>query len=96
VPGTGDSLPADAVCVLDVPVNKTTTAFTKPVERIVGGAIAAWEKVRSQGAKLLAPKTGDLVDFLFLIHLTRVGMNYLNRYRLDSPYCRSGASSPQF
>jgi integrase len=79
VPGTGDSLPADAVCLLDVPVNKTTTAFTKPVDRIVGEAIAAWEKVRPQGAKLPDPKTGELVDFLFLIRLTRVGINYLNK-----------------
>lgn len=48
-PGTGDTLPANAVCLLDVPVNKTSTAFTKPVDRIVGEAIAAWEKVRPQG-----------------------------------------------
>jgi len=31
VPDTGDTLPGDAVCLLDVPVNKTSTAFTKPV-----------------------------------------------------------------
>ena len=79
VPGTGETLPADAVCLLDVPVNKTSTAFTKPVDRIVGEAIAAWEKVRPQGVKLPDPKTGELVDFLFLIRLTRVGMNYLNK-----------------
>jgi integrase len=79
VPGTGDTLPADAVCLLDVPVNKTTTAFTKPVDRIVGEAIAAWEKVRPQGVKLPDPKTGELVDFLFLIRLTEVGINYLNK-----------------
>jgi integrase len=79
VPGTGDTLPADAVCLLDVPVNKTSTAFTKPVDRIVGEAIAAWEKVRPQGAKLPDPKTGELVDFLFLIRLARVGMTYLNK-----------------
>lgn len=79
VPGTGETLPADAVCLLDVPVNKTSTAFTKPVDRIVGEAIAAWEKVRPQGVKLPDPKTGELVDFLFLIRLTRVGMTYLNK-----------------
>ena len=69
VPGTGDTLPADAVCLLDVPVNKTTTSFTKPVDRIVGEAIAAWERVRPQGAKLPDRKTGELVDFLFLFAL---------------------------
>lgn len=30
VPGAGELLPGDAVCLLDVPVNKTGTAFTKP------------------------------------------------------------------
>ena len=79
MPGTGDTLPADAVCLLDVPVNKTSTAFTKPVDCIVGEAIAAWEKVRPQSVKLPDPKTGEPVDFLFLIRLTRVGMTYLNK-----------------
>jgi integrase len=37
---------AEAVCLLDVPVNKTTTAFTKPVDRIVGEAVKAWELER--------------------------------------------------
>jgi hypothetical protein len=36
IPGTGELLPGDAVCLLDVPVNKTGTAFTKPVDRLVG------------------------------------------------------------
>src|SRR5438034_3106743 len=57
VAGTGDTLPANAVCLMDVPVNKTSTAFTNPVDRIVGEAIAAWEKVCPQGAKLPDPKT---------------------------------------
>jgi hypothetical protein len=59
-------------------VKRTSAAFTKPVDRIVGEAIAAWEKVRPQGVKLPDPKTGELVDFLFLVRLTRVGINYLN------------------
>jgi integrase len=70
VPGTGETLPTDAVCMLDVPVNKTSTSFTKPVDRIVGEAIATWERVRQQGVKLPDPKTGELVDFLFLMRLT--------------------------
>src|SRR5271170_1470605 len=48
---------------------------------------AAWEKVRPQGAKLPDPKTGELVDFLFLIRLTRVGMGYLSK-RLIPALCR--------
>ncbi len=79
IPGTTDTLPADAVCLLDVPVNKTGTAFTKPVDRAVGDAIAAWEKVRPLGIKLPDPKTGGIVDFLFLFRLTVIGKSYLNR-----------------
>jgi hypothetical protein len=79
VTGTNETLVADAVCLLDVPVNKTSTSFTKPVDRVVGEAIAAWEKVRPQGIKLLDAKTGELVDFLFLFRLTVIGKGYLNR-----------------
>lgn len=79
VPSTGEVLPADAVCLLDVPVNKTGTSFTKPVDRIVGEAISAWEKVRPRGAKLTDWKTGEATNFLFLIRLTTVGASYLNK-----------------
>src|SRR6266478_636486 len=79
IPGTTDTLPADAICLLDVPVNKTGGAFTKPVDRVVGDAIAAWERVRPQGIKLPDPKTGEIVDFLFLFRLTVIGKSYLNR-----------------
>ena len=46
LPETGDSLPADAVCFIDIPVNKTSTEYTKPVDRVVGDAITIWERVR--------------------------------------------------
>ena len=38
------------VCLLDVPTNKTGTAFTKPVDPTVGDAIEAWETVRPRTA----------------------------------------------
>jgi integrase len=79
IAGTNETLVGDAVCLLDVPVNKTGASFTKPVDRVVGEAIAPWEKVRPQGIKLLDPKTGGLVDFLFLFRLTVIGKGYLNR-----------------
>jgi integrase len=78
VPSTGEILPRDAVCLLDIPVNKTGTAFTKPVDRIVGEAISDWEKVRPRGARLTDWKTGELVDFLFLMRSALVGKDYLN------------------
>jgi hypothetical protein len=78
VPDTGETLAADAVCLLEVPVNKTSTSFTKPVDRIVGDAISTSESVRPQGITLPDPKTGEYVDFLFLIRLTPIGPYYLN------------------
>lgn len=46
IPGIGDILAKDAVCWLDVPVNKTQPQFTKPVDRPIGDAIAIWEASR--------------------------------------------------
>jgi integrase len=74
----GEILPGGSVCMLDVPVNKTSTAFTKPVDPLVGETISAWENVRPKGEKLPDPKTGEMVDFLFLYRLTVVGKTYFN------------------
>lgn len=75
---TQEALSRDVVCFLDVPVNKTGRAFTKPVDRLVGEAIACWEKVHPPQAKLTDPKTGELVDFLFLDEMRRVSLTYLD------------------
>lgn len=61
---TGDAL-AQPVCVLDIPVNKTGTDFTKPVDPQVGKAIEAWEAVRLSQPKYSDRKTGEHVDLLF-------------------------------
>jgi integrase len=68
-----------AVCLLDVPVNKTHTAFTKPVDRVVGEAIRGWEQVRPAQPAALDPKTGELVHYLFFYRGQRVGGTYLNQ-----------------
>ncbi|WP_201758991.1 tyrosine-type recombinase/integrase [Acidisarcina polymorpha] len=77
-------------CLLDVPVNKTATAFTKPVDRIVGDAIAAWEKVRPHGAKRADWKSGEFVDFLFALRLTGVGKSYLNNILIPALCAKAG------
>jgi integrase len=79
--------PTDAICSLDVPVNKTSTAFTKPVDRIVGEAIEAWERVRPAQPKVLDEKTGEFVDYLFINWAKRVGPSYLNRILIPT-LCR--------
>ena len=50
-----------------MPTNKTATAFTKPVDPLVGDAIEAWEQVRPAHPKFTDPKTGELVDLRVLL-----------------------------
>jgi integrase len=78
IPSTGEVLPEDAVCLLDVPVNKTTHAFTKPVDPIVGEAIGAWESIRPEQPLALDPKTKEMVHYLFFFRGKRVGMPFVN------------------
>jgi integrase len=80
-PISGDSnqvLARDAVCLLDVPVHKTGSAFTKPVDPLLGQAIEAWQAARPDQPKMLDPKTGEQVDFLFAIRAKRVAKHYIN------------------
>lgn len=78
VAGTGEILPKDAVCLLDIPVQKTGPAFTKPVDRLVGEAIGAWERERPEQPALLDPKTSELVHVLFAYRGRRLGEGFLN------------------
>ncbi len=68
----------ERVCLLSVPVNRTGTAYSKPVDKLVGEAIELWEKERPHQPKLIDTKTGEQVDFLFLFRLKQVGYGYLN------------------
>jgi len=80
VPETGDLLPQEAMCFLDVPVQKTGTAFTKPVHPLVGRRIDDWERVRPMGQPAaLDAKTGELVHFLFLQRQQRMAKAYINQ-----------------
>lgn len=67
------------ICLLHVPVNKTGTAFTKPVDILVGGAIAAWEEVRAPQPAWIDRKTAEQVQLLFSLRGRPVGRSYLNR-----------------
>ncbi|SFW91451.1 Site-specific recombinase XerD, partial [Burkholderia sp. NFACC33-1] len=66
--------------MLDVLVHKTGTAFSKPIDRVVGEAIAAWERVRPVQPAALDVKTGEQVDFLFSYRARAIPRAYLNRY----------------
>jgi integrase len=73
-----EHVPKEAVCLLDIPTHKTGTAFTKPVDPLVGQAIAAWEAVRPAQPPMLDRRTGEQVQFLFCYRATRVAKEYLN------------------
>ncbi len=78
VEGKDEVLPKNAVCMFAVPTNKTSTAFTKPVDKYVGEAVALWEQVRPRQHEVLDSKTSELVHFLFAYRGKRVGKNYIN------------------
>jgi integrase len=77
----GDSdqvLARDAVCLLDIPTNKTGTAFTKPVDPILGQAFDAWQATRPTQPRLLDRRTGERIDLLFAIRARRLSSYYIN------------------
>jgi hypothetical protein len=59
-------------------VHKTGTAFTKPVDPLVGQAIEAWQAARPEQPKMLDRKTGEHVDFLFAFRARHVAKHYIN------------------
>nr|WP_225381058.1 tyrosine-type recombinase/integrase [Escherichia coli] len=67
------------ICLLDVPVNKTSTTFTKPVDPIVGEYIDCWEKERNIQPDQLDLKTGELVSYLFMHKAARISQSYINK-----------------
>ncbi len=76
---TAEILPKDAVCFLRVPVNKTNTAFTKPVHPLSGQRIEEWEKVRPDQPPRIDPKTGEVVHYLFSFRNRAISKAYINR-----------------
>lgn len=69
---------AEPVCLLDVPVHKTGTAFTKPVDPVMGRAIEMWEGVRPSQPPMADRKTGEMVDLLFACRGVPVANTYIN------------------
>ncbi|MCK9904804.1 tyrosine-type recombinase/integrase [Frankia sp. Cpl3] len=68
----------DAVCLLDVPTHKTGTAFTKPVDPLMGRVIDAWQHARPHQPAMPDRRTGEQVDFLFAFRARRVPQTYIN------------------
>ena len=74
-----ESSAKQAICFLDVPTNKTTSHFTKPVDRVVGDAIALWESARPPQLTMLDRKTGEQVQFLFAYRGKLMGKDFINQ-----------------
>jgi integrase len=89
-----DTADPSAVCLLDIPVTKTSTAFTKPVAAVVGEAVGAWEAMRPKQPALVDPKTGERVDFLFAYRGKLIGHNFIN-HTLVPILCRKAGIPEQ-
>ena len=91
VPGEArDVLADDAVCLLDVPVHKTGTAFTKPVDPLLGQALEAWAKIRPAQPKTLDRETSEHVNILFAVRGHPVAKDYINRTIIPALCSKAG------
>jgi integrase len=81
---------AEAVCLLDVPVHKSGTAFTKPVDPIVGQAIEAWQALRPAQPPRTDRKTGEQANLLFSVRAHPVARAYINRTMIPALCAKAG------
>ena len=88
-----DVLAEEAVCLLDVPVHKTGTAFTKPVDPLLGQAIEAWQALRPAQPTTLDRKTSEHVHMLFAVRAHPVAKNYINRTIIPALCAKAGVPS---
>ena len=91
IPGdSGEVLAREAVCLLGIPTHKTGTAFTKPVDPLLGKAIEAWQSIRPEQPRMLDRKTGEHVAFLLAHRAKRLAKTYINTAVIPS-LCRKAA-----
>jgi integrase len=70
-----------------VPTHKTGTAFTKPVDPILGQAIDAWQAVRPTQPGFTDRRTGERVDLLFAARARGMSTAYINNTVIPM-FCR--------
>jgi len=80
----------DAVCLLDIPVNKTGTAFTKPVARSSGRPSRRWQALRPAPAPAAGPQDREHVDLAVLRPRAPVGKTYINRTIIPALCAKAG------
>ena len=84
--------PVSGVCDLHVPVNKTSLAFTKSVDEIVGDAVRTWEAERPEQPPLLDEKTGGVGPLSFMFRCRQIARKYVNK-TLVPVLCRKAGHS---
>lgn len=78
---------AELVCLLSVPANKTSGAFTKPVGKVVAQNVKAWEAARGEQPIVLDRKTRKPTHYLFMHRGRKLGNKFVN-YVLIPLLCR--------
>ena len=78
------------ICLLDVPVQKTGAAFTKPVDPVLGRSIETWAALRPAQPPMTDRKTGETVDLLFACRVTPVAKDYINDTLIPLLCCKAG------
>ena len=73
-----------------MPVHKTGTSFTKPVDALVGQTIEAWQQLRPAQPSRIDTKTGEHVDFVFSLRAQPVAKEYINRTIIPALCAKAG------
>lgn len=84
--------PSELICILHVPLNKTSTEFSKPVGKVVAEKIREWEAVRPAQPAKLDRKSSDMVHFLFSYRAARVGRHFINNSLIPLLCRKAGVS----
>lgn len=88
---TGQTYP---VCLLCIPQNKTSGAFSKPVDPLAGKLIEAWKHVRPPQPDVTDRKTGRRRQYLFTFRGQLIGPAYLNLAVIPA-LCRKAGNPEQ-
>lgn len=75
---------------MHVPANKTSGAFTKPVDPLVGQVIEAWRLVRPPQPDIVDRKTGQARQHLFTYRGQLIGPSYLNEKIIPALCAKAG------
>ena len=66
------------MCLLDIPLHKTGTDFTKPVDPQVGHAIETWEVARPHQPRCADRKSAEHVELLFMYRARAIPRQFIN------------------